>query len=79
MAADSRDVMELATAFTNIKSAEINSQIQMRVAKKILDVQEMSGSAAIKLLDAASSSVVKAGDQLVAEATGLGGQLDVYA
>ena len=71
--------MELATAFSNMKAAEINSQIQMRVARKILDVQELSGAAAIKLLEAATPPVAQAGDQLVAAATGLGGEVDVYA
>ncbi len=71
--------MDLVNAVTNLKSAELHSQIQMRVARKMLDVQELSGAAAIKLLEAATPNVVKAGDQLVAAATGLGSALDVYA
>lgn len=66
-------------ALTNLKTAEIHAQIGMRVARRILDVQKMEGAAALKLLESASAGVGKAGDALVAKATGLGGQLDIRA
>ncbi len=69
----------MVNALTNLKTAEIYSQINVRVARKILDAQKMEGAAALKLLESASAGVVKAGDALVAAATGLGGQLDVRA
>ena len=40
--------------------------------------QEMVAGSMLKLLEAASGNVVKAGDELVAAATGLGGALDIY-
>lgn len=69
----------MVQAFSNLKQAEIFSQINVRVAKKVLDAQRMDGAAAIKLLESASQVTAKAGDAMVAAATGLGGQLDVIA
>lgn len=69
----------MVEAFTNMKTAEVMSQVQMRVARKILDTQRQSGDAAIQLIEAASTGVAKAGDALVARATGLGGELDIRA
>lgn len=69
----------MVQALSNLKQAQIFSQINMRVAKKVLDAQKMDGAAALKLLDAASQVTAQAGDQLVAAATGLGAQLDVRA
>lgn len=54
-------------------------QVQMRVAKKMMDVQEMQGAAAVQLIEAAGRVATGAGDALVAAATGLGGSLDTYA
>ena len=51
----------------------------MAVAKKMLDMQQFQGDAAVKLIQAASKSMNGAGDALVAAATGLGGQIDTYA
>jgi len=54
-------------------------EIQIRVAKKILDSQKQSGQGALQLLEAASNGASKAGDQLTAAAIGLGGEVDTYA
>ncbi len=70
--------MDLTSAITGLSSAKTMSAVQMKVARKILDNQEMQGAAAIKLLDAAGSIANKAGDALVAAATGLGGSVDTY-
>lgn len=70
--------MDLVNAVVGLKQASVMSQIQYRVAAKIMDTQRAQGAAVVKLIDAASSSVNQAGDELVAAATGLGGQLDVY-
>lgn len=64
-------------AMTNLKTAEIHAQINTRVARKVLDTQKMQGAAVLKLLESASAGASRAGDALVAAATGLGGQLDV--
>lgn len=69
----------MVNALTNLKTAEIHAQINTRVARKVLDAQKMEGAAALKLLESASNGIAKAGDALVAAATGLGGQIDVRA
>lgn len=55
------------------------SAVQISVARKILDMQQLQGDAAVKLIQAAGQTAGNAGDALVAAATGLGGQVDTYA
>jgi hypothetical protein len=71
--------MDLVNALVGMKQASLASQVQVRVAAKIMDAQKMNAAAALKLLDAANVGVARAGDELVAAATGLGGEVDVYA
>jgi len=59
-------------------SYKVMAQVQMRVAKKVLDIQEFQGSAAVKLIQSASQATNASGDALVAAATGLGGSIDTY-
>jgi hypothetical protein len=68
--------MDLINGMLAIKQSNLNSQVQMTVARKMLDNQEMQGAAAIQLIEAAGN--VGAGDPLVAAATGLGGAIDTY-
>jgi len=70
--------MDLVNAAIGLKQAQLTSQVQFAVAKKLLDNQKFQGTAALKLLEAASNSTSKAGDEMVAAATGLGGEIDVY-
>ena len=70
---------DLVAGALNLQSAKTMGEIQTRVARKILDNQEMQGAAAIKLIEAASRGVATAGDSMVAAATGLGGTIDTYA
>ncbi len=70
--------MDLVSAAINFKQADVMSQVQVRVARKMLDNQRMQGNAAVKLIEAASKCASQAGDQLVAAATGLGGSVDTY-
>jgi hypothetical protein len=70
--------MDLINAVVGMKQAQLTSEIQIRVARKILDSQDEQGSAAIQLIDAADAGVSKAA-QAVMTATALGGQLDVNA
>lgn len=70
--------MDIVNAYTGMRNAAIMGQIQMAVAKKIMDTQLMQGNAAIQLIEAASNSVSQRGDQLVAAAIGLGSNIDVY-
>jgi hypothetical protein len=72
-------LMELTSAISGLQQARTTSAIQMKVARKVLDVQEFQGQAAVQLIEAASRTTAKAGDALVAAATGLGGNLDVAA
>jgi hypothetical protein len=71
--------MDLTSAISGLQQAKTMSAVQMKVARKILDNQEMEGAAAIKLINAAANAGNQAGDSLVAAATGLGGSLDTYA
>ncbi len=71
--------MELASAITGLKHAEVMGQVQVRVAKKILDQERANGSSALMLLEAATKGMHQAGDALAAAATGLGGHVDTYA
>ena len=69
--------MDLVGAISNLSTAQTLGQVQMQVARKILDNQRLQGAAAVELIQAASEGVTQAGDALVAQATGLGGMLDV--
>ena len=62
-----------------MQQAKVMSQVQYAVAGKILDQQRSDGAAAVQLIQAATAGASRAGDQLVAAATGLGGTLDVQA
>jgi hypothetical protein len=77
--ADTRREMDaLTSSIVGLKQAETFSRVQFAVAKKILDNQQLQGDAALKLINAAAGGAAKAGDALVAAATGLGGALDTY-
>ena len=69
--------MDLTTAITDFQQAKVMSGVQSRVARKILDVQELQGAGVVKLIEAAGEMAANAGDALVAAATGLGGEIDV--
>ena len=71
--------MDLVSAFSGMQQAKLASQVQYAVAGKVLDQQRSEGAAAVQLIEAATAGANRAGDQLVAAATGLGGTLDVRA
>ncbi|HVT88163.1 MAG TPA: putative motility protein [Tepidisphaeraceae bacterium] len=71
--------MDLVNAAVNFNQAATMSKVQFAIARKMLDTQQMQGDAMVKLIQAASEGASSAGDELVAAATGLGGQLDTYA
>ena len=71
--------MDLTSAITGLDQAQAMSAVQISVARKILDMQQFQGDAAVKLIQAASQTASNAGDALVAAATGLGGSIDMYA
>ena len=70
--------MDLTAAISGLQQAKTLAAVQMRVARKVLDAQEFQGQAAVQLIEAAGEIGAKAGDALVAAATGLGGWLDTY-
>jgi hypothetical protein len=71
--------MDLTSSISNLQQSQTMGQVQIAVAAKIMNMARLEGNSAVQLIDAASRGVAKAGDQLVAAATGLGGQLDTYA
>jgi hypothetical protein len=71
--------MDVVGSISGLQQAKVLSKIQFSVARKVLDMQQMQGSAALELIQAATEGMTKAGDQLVAAATGLGGEIDTYA
>lgn len=66
------------SAAVGLQQAKVMSQVQYAVAGKILQSQQQQGAAAVKLIEAATQGAARAGDALVAAATGLGGTLDTY-
>ena len=70
--------MDLTAAATNFQQAKVMAGVQMRVARKVLDMQQFQGAAVLKLIESAAGTVASAGDALVAAATGLGGEIDTY-
>ncbi len=68
--------MDLISSAVGIKQSQTLGKIQFAVARKLLDNQELQGAAAVKLIQAASANVNKAGDALVTQALGLGGKYD---
>lgn len=68
----------LVAAATGLQQARTTAQVQMAVARKLMDSQQQQGAAVVRLIEAATVGAARAGDALVAAATGLGGNLDVY-
>ena len=71
--------VDLVSAISGLQHAKTVAAVQLKVARKMLDVQEYRGAAALKLLEAAGRTGAQAGDALAAAATGLGGALDTFA
>jgi hypothetical protein len=71
--------MDLVGAIVNLQTSKALGEVQLRAARKILDEQQLQGSAAVKLIEAAGNGINQAGDALAAQATGLGGLLDLHA
>ncbi len=70
--------MDLTAAVSDFQQAKAIAAVQMKGARKALDVQELQGAAAVKLIEAAGQTAAGAGDALVAAATGLGRSIDTY-
>ncbi len=70
--------MDLTAAAVNFQQGRTLAAVQMRVARKAMDVQQLQGDAMVRLIEAAGQTAARAGDALVAAATGLGGSVDTY-
>ena len=70
--------MDLTAAVSNFQTSKVLAAVQIGVARKVMDMQEMQGAAMVKLIEAAGNTAAKAGDALVAAATGLGDGIDTY-
>ena len=79
MPIESKSMDDLTSGIVNFQQAALTSKVQFAVARKMLDSQQLQGAAIVKLIEAAGRGTDQAGDQLVAAATGLGGQIDSYA
>jgi hypothetical protein len=71
--------MDLVSAIVGMQQAKTLGEVQILVAKKILDSEQQQGSAADELIQAATTGVNQAGNALVAATSALGGQLDITA
>ena len=69
--------MDLVGAISNLQIAKTFSEVQLKVARKLLDNQQLQGSAAVELIQAAGNGGSQAGDAVATQAAGLGGLLDV--
>ncbi len=78
MQSDVKRMDALVAGISGLQQARVMGQVQMAVAREILDVQKQGGAAALELLEAASEGATRASDALAASATGLGASLDVY-
>jgi hypothetical protein len=71
--------MDLVNAIVGMDQAKMASSVDYAVAKKILNMQQFQGDAAVKLIQAASQTAESGMDELATAATGLGASLDTYA
>jgi len=71
--------LDLVNSISGLQQAKTMSDVQIAVARKIMQADRSEGAAMVKLIQAATGGVAQAGDKLVAAATGLGGSLDTYA
>lgn len=69
----------LINAAISFKQASNMTKVQYAVARKLLDNQKLQGASIVKLIDSANANQVKAGDAMIAAATGMGGLVDTYA
>lgn len=67
---------------SSLTPSRVAGQVSTSVTAKTLDIARLQGAQMVAMIDKAgvqSQSGVQAGDPLVAKATGLGANLDVYA
>ena len=49
--------MDLTAAFSGLQQSKVLGEVQIAVARKLLDQQRLDGSAAVQLIEAASKGV----------------------
>lgn len=69
------DMDDLATAFSAISQASLQTRVDYAVARKVLDTQKQAGDAAVKLIEAAAETQAVAARSSVGIA-GLGERVD---
>ena len=71
--------MDLTTAIIGMQQSKLVGEVQIRVARIILDTEQDQGNAAVKLIEAASSGINSSADAVSAATAGLGGQIRTAA
>jgi len=71
--------MDLTSALSGLQQSQVLGEVQIRVARMILDNEQSQGAAAVQLIQAAQNGENNAGNSVIAAATGLGAQVDAYA
>jgi len=59
--------LDLVSSVVGLQQAKTISDVQIAVAKKVMDSDRANGAAVLKLLQAATGGVSQAGDQLALE------------
>ena len=70
--------IQLTSSLSGLQQAKTAQEVQVRVAKKVMDAQRREGDAVLQLLRSATAVAGTAGDRS-GRAAGLGQQVDVYA
>jgi hypothetical protein len=71
--------MDLVSALSGISQGQSLDAVNISVAAKSLDIMRSQGAGVVKMIQSAGQAGVQPGDEMVARATGMGGQLDTYA
>ena len=71
--------MDLVAALSGLSQSQALNSVNISVAAKSLDIQKAQGAGIVKMIQAAGRAGVGPGDEMVAQATGMGGRLDTYA
>lgn len=71
--------MDLTSALSGLQQSQVLGEVQIRVARMILDNEQSQGAAAVQLIQAAETGENSAGNAAIAAVTGLGAQIDTHA
>lgn len=71
--------LSLASALTNVRSAETLGRIQLAVAARMLKTSNQQGEAVVELIESACQAMEQAAGQVASLSADLGGNLDLTA